>query len=524
MPIKSPVFILLVSLCLTVFTWHSASAVESAANANKVDLSAHESAVLNMQKDPDAAAKILGRAVNDTQKMDYALFLFAYRQQTRQRNQHIGSIINGLNTAAIKQLKEINDEFGLEVLREGLVAFDGSDKALIASLRLTSSAAVIQTASAFYAIPCDVLKVKPGLLRATLPIWGGNRDNFLPRSGCQWGRGEVSGFPEQKITNYIQQATCCDGDFINRYEGTLRYALMANQTAQLETVKLDPAAAQAATDLPLDYPYLTWSYLSLSNKERFEALKDSYQMAREALSAFYAKNGKITAATAGQYAKSGLHAVVFGAGCGNSSPLPSLRKLLIEGANVNQLRQFVESGAFQQIENLQAFFNCAQYAGIEPLIHIAVKDSAALKYLWQWSRSLNYSPQQQKESDLELAIDAANVFAKTPLMTAAQFDLYQSARFLIEQGANVNAQTDSKQSATVELRYDQRTALMYAAASASLPLIKLLLDNGADVNKKDSQGLRAIDYLTGNGPLPRNSRLLAPDFAAAQKYLAAGVK
>ena len=54
--------------------------------------------------------------------------------------------------------------------------------------------------------------------------------------------------------------------------------------------------------------------------------------------------------------------------------------------------------------------------------------------------------------------------------------------------------------------HDGRTALMYAAANASLPVIKLLLAAGADPYQADTKGCRAIDYLLGFGPVPANPR------------------
>ena len=125
--------------------------------------------------------------------------------------------------------------------------------------------------------------------------------------------------------------------------------------------------------------------------------------------------------------------------------------------------------------------------------------------------------------------NARNRSGETPLMMAAQLDLPQAVTILLNAGADPNIATDrnalrpqgeawrqvslggyySVESyyAVPDLQHDQRTALMYAAANASLPVIQMLLRAGADKTARDSKGLTAAEYLTGNGPVPANPRI-----------------
>jgi ankyrin repeat protein len=134
---------------------------------------------------------------------------------------------------------------------------------------------------------------------------------------------------------------------------------------------------------------------------------------------------------------------------------------------------------------------CAIHAGQDPLLHVAVGHPQALPLLLERGRDVN----------------ERNALGKTPLMVAAQFDLIDSARHLLERGAAVNATTWKQEGGA--LAHDNRTALMYAAASGSLPMIKLLLNAGGDPFQTDTRGRRAIDYLLGFGPVPPNP-LLSP--------------
>ena len=55
-------------------------------------------------------------------------------------------------------------------------------------------------------------------------------------------------------------------------------------------------------------------------------------------------------------------------------------------------------------------------------------------------------------------------------------------RYLISQGANVNAQT----------KFDQYTALIFAAYYGHSDVAKILLQNGADVSRTNSNGYSAL--------------------------------
>ena len=55
-------------------------------------------------------------------------------------------------------------------------------------------------------------------------------------------------------------------------------------------------------------------------------------------------------------------------------------------------------------------------------------------------------------------------------------------RYLVSQGANVNAQT----------KFDQYTALIFAAYYGHSDVAKILLQNGADVSRTNSNGYSAL--------------------------------
>jgi ankyrin repeat protein len=84
--------------------------------------------------------------------------------------------------------------------------------------------------------------------------------------------------------------------------------------------------------------------------------------------------------------------------------------------------------------------------------------------------------------------------ARSPLsvlMVAVVHGHVETARGLIENGANVNATADFPDGGTTAPQKGV-TALMQAAASGDLPMVKLLVEHGADVNARDGDGVTAL--------------------------------
>lgn len=121
-------------------------------------------------------------------------------------------------------------------------------------------------------------------------------------------------------------------------------------------------------------------------------------------------------------------------------------------------------------------------------------------------------------------------------MEAALYNQLQSVRLLLADHAGVNAVSLPPNKISnngngqpvapwgqcwtyYDITHGSRTALMYAAANSSLPLIKALLAAGANPHAKDSKGDTALDYLTGRGPVPKNPVLTPAEFTEAKKLL-----
>lgn len=128
-----------------------------------------------------------------------------------------------------------------------------------------------------------------------------------------------------------------------------------------------------------------------------------------------------------------------------------------------------------------------------------------------------------------------NAFGKSALHAAAELDQPESVRILLDRGARANDAMKDFQSLCEEWSEKQLsinyceiagetspegkfTPLMYAARQASLPIIELLVQHGADVGAQAEHSRRAQDFIDGN------DRLSKVDREKAKRFLAPGVR
>ncbi len=85
-------------------------------------------------------------------------------------------------------------------------------------------------------------------------------------------------------------------------------------------------------------------------------------------------------------------------------------------------------------------------------------------------------------------LDAKNGNGETPLHWASRYNLIETAKLLLEAGADVKAKN-----------YDGETPLYWACWYDNFEVAKLLLDRGADVEAKDNYGLAPLHWASKNG-------------------------
>ena len=451
--------------------------------------SAREVARNSMAAHPDAAEAVLKQAAAEDLggKLDYVLFLHAFRPRTPARDASIRSMLDEIQGKAYARRKPDAD---FEV-----TTYDGSDQSLVPRIILASMGD--DQSAAQYAIPCEVLKARPSLVEAVQSHFGSNLDNFLPRSGCV----TPDGFPAAAVGDFRDGATLADGHFIDNFEGSMVYGFETHIQAVETAMQVYPASFLSPQEPAGEaYPYQDWGYLGLGNYRTSLRLKTRYEKARQELADYYATL-HLSREQALQAARNALFALVFGADCGPPPAADSPRVLLLQQASLAAIEQALD----RHHKDADLPEACSRNAGIDPLMLIA-------------------AGAYPKALDALLAhgatVSDTNSIGKTPLMEAAQLDQPQSVAWLLKHAANPNATTwPASKEKHFFLGHDARTALMYAAANASLRSIEHLLAAGADPYQTDSKGYRAIDYLLGYGPTPPNPGLSRADRLKAQALL-----
>ncbi len=437
-------------------------------------------------------------------KVDLALFLHAFRDQNPSRDEDIRSLMAAIDRVALSKASPVMLRFSGDP-----VPYDGSDASLIPSLRLasfTGTAEIVSGAYRYpYAIPCAVLTRHPALaaagVYASQPTEDDGTVELRPAvSGCLVGRGRVEGFPEADFAAFLLATAAADGGGSFSRGKMPRYPLPYSDMDKMKAILFEPRSVLDWPQPVMAVPYQTWAYASLGNHAIAGQLRVLFDRAKTSLAIYFRSKG-LGDGEAILAAERALFSTAHGANCGNGPPPQSLRRALIEGGSLEAVAAALNDTS---AEALKPFAECARTAPFDPLLHVAVGHSA-LPLLWAAAGSL--SPEADREGVRQIRdVNLRNHFGKTPLMVAAQADQPEAARFLLEKGARVNA--DTWQSVKPRsLAHDSRTALMYAASNGSAEMIRLLLDAGADRFQADSKGRRALDYLLGYGPLPVNSVL-----------------
>ncbi len=449
----------------------------------------YEAAIANMAVDPAMAEKMVFDRHDAVGLMDRMLFLFAFKPDDTDRNNDI----RALQAQIDGETSSLTDDFERDVVGP-TVPFDGTASSLGPTIILASSSGYATTESAFYAIPCAILQNKPELTEATEPMFGGNRDNFLPRSGCVWGRGEVAGYPINALNDYMAAAERATGGMFDPGQGTIRFAQAAAQQADVQTAMLNPDALQSAPT-GTRQPFQMWSYLSWANRHTYTAISAAAVPVSTALRSYWQENGKSPVAV-DRIVRETLFGVVYGADCQTVVPSSSVRVMLIEGHPIAEIEKIAQQG---KGHDANLFEKCAAFGGIDGLLHVAVARPNSLDVLW----GNGYFPD----------VEARNEFGKTALMTASQLGNVDAVKWLLAHGANVEARTIAGDE-WVYPRHGRRTAIHYGAASGDIDVVKVLIAAGAKVDALDDVGFSAQDYLMGRDDLPGNASISDKDRAA----------
>jgi ankyrin repeat protein len=172
-----------------------------------------------------------------------------------------------------------------------------------------------------------------------------------------------------------------------------------------------------------------------------------------------------------------------------NNDLLTLRKLIRDpGPKARDARgnsPLMYAAALGSLESMRLLLD----AGADPNVS---NDFAAIPLMWCAGDAAKVRLLLSKSAN----VDARSKLGRTPLLIAAAHDgATEAARLLIEKGADVNARDESGMS-----------VLEQAATSNHIELVRLLLAKGAAVNTADGGGYTPLLQAAGNGD--RNAPLV----------------
>jgi hypothetical protein len=236
-----------------------------------------------------------------------------------------------------------------------------------------------------------------------------------------------------------------------------------------------------------------WGEISLTNRRMVRELLESIPAATATLADFYARSYGLSSANAAEAAETAISVLIadpFNFVGGNALARPVVRPLehaLLHGASPGEIEHLLKMGepiatGYTLVNHQEEDWPVRTHVATEPTLFYALEVPANVSVLLATGTDPN----------------AKGNFDKTALMYAAQFDLPETARVLLDHGADVNARTNANPMIDANIVHDQRTALMYAAENGSRAMIELLLERAADPTAKDSTGRNVFDYLGRN--------------------------
>ncbi|MDR0665977.1 MAG: ankyrin repeat domain-containing protein [Campylobacteraceae bacterium] len=223
-----------------------------------------------------------------------------------------------------------------------------------------------------------------------------------------------------------------------------------------------------------------WGYEGLWNYEVYKRYLDSKDGAYNDLAKYYKKEFGINDKSAKELASRSfveLLSAYFNAHGYSINPksYDYLRKSLLLGKSVGDIEKMLTGDWIKPVNE----YNHTEID--EPTLFFSLRYPELVKLLLKKGADIN----------------TTNVFGKTALMYAAQFNLYDTAKTLLDNGIDVNAPTyyvpEGRCGYNIQVR--NVSALHYAARYADAKFVKLLLDNGADKDIKDSNEKTPFDWI-----------------------------
>lgn len=229
---------------------------------------------------------------------------------------------------------------------------------------------------------------------------------------------------------------------------------------------------------------LHWKSLGLWNHEIYSRYESHYSSAIKELSVFYQSEFGLK----GKDASSASKALIQWA------LLQGLSGGINKNSNFKLANAIMDNTSLDKIKLLYIDDYAGENGYKESILSASIKRPEVINFLLHKGVSPNHQ----------------NVFGKTPLMYAVQYNQLDTVKHLLDSKADINTKThivDGWERCKYTIKRHNVTALHYAVRYSSYELIDLLIQSGAEIYAEDSDDLTPLDWLTSDFAVNNNLSL-----------------
>lgn len=294
-------------------------------------------------------------------------------------------------------------------------------------------------------------------------------------------------------------------------------------------IAIDPITYQKTLDTPenlekkydiLKSYFRYWAYQSIGNFRLYKAFWQEYNNAIEPLEKYFESNFNFDKGSNIYYTSNALNEFLNWA-VGETKIYKDISPLAKIMSNKNYSVSYIQDFIFSNnpsqddltIALQAALLNQREKEILELLIRFGARIDegyeSAIFYALENYENTNFLIQNGAN------VNQANVFGKTPLFYAIEFNRLDIIKLLLDNGANVNQKYINNNeklalSANIgsntpyfitfcALEHTSKNVLMHAAAYGNVEILKLLISKGANFNAVDDLGFNALDFALSAG-------------------------
>lgn len=294
-------------------------------------------------------------------------------------------------------------------------------------------------------------------------------------------------------------------------------------------IAIDPIAYQKTLDTPenlekkydiLKSYFRYWAYQSIGNFRLYKAFWKEYNNAIEPLEKYFESNFNFDKGSNIYYTSNALNEFLNWA-VGETKIYKDISPLAKIMSNKNYSVSYIQDFIFSNnpsqddltIALQAALLNQREKEILELLIRFGARIDegyeSAIFYALENYENTNFLIQNGAN------VNQANAFGKTPLFYAIEFNRLDIIKLLLDNGTNVNQKYINNNeklalSANIgsntpyfitfcALEHTSKNVLMHAAAYGNVEILKLLISKGANFNAVDDLGFNALDFALAAG-------------------------